>query len=321
MQEINIDGKKVLPGKFTKINISISRLPSDTLIDLNVFAYRGKLPGPTLLLTGGVHGDEINGIEIIRRLISEDQIMPDRGMVIAIPLVNVYGFIYNSRDLPDGKDLNRCFPGSEHGSLANRLAYILIKKIVPYVDYGVDFHTGGAKISNFPQIRCLTDNEKNIEFASAFGAPFTINSNLIDKSFRKETTKMGKTFMVFEGGESLRLDENSIYEGKTGVYRLIQHLNMRDYGLLPQYTKILKETTWMRAKVSGIFNTSVQSGMKVYKNQTLAVITDPYGKSNIVIKSPFEGFIIGINNMPVVNAGDALIHLGSEKTQKYLSEK
>jgi uncharacterized protein len=310
MKELILDGKTIPPGKLTKVNITISKLPSDTLIDLNVFVYRGKKDGPALLLSAGIHGDEINGIEIVRRLVKENKLLPDAGTVIAIPLVNVYGFIYNSRELPDGRDLNRCFPGSENGSLANRLAWILIKKIIPHIDFGVDFHTGGNRVSNFPQVRCLLDNPLNLQMAEAFGSPFTVNSPLIDKSFRKEAARLGKTIIVFEGGESLRLDDRSINEGIMGVYRLMQHLGMKHFEMLPQHTNVLLNATWMRAKASGIFNAYVHSGAKVYKNQTLAVITDPYGKSNIPIKSPHEGFVIGLNNMPVVNAGDALIHLG-----------
>lgn len=311
MSDPIINGVFIPKGQCTKIRISISRLPSDTLIDLNVFAYRGKQDGPTLLLTAGIHGDEINGIEVVRRLIKEDKIMPDRGMVIVIPLVNVYGFIYTARTLPDGRDLNRCFPGSENGSLANRLAYILMNDIIPLIDYGVDFHTGGSKITNFPQIRCVLKNERNLELARAFGAPFTLNSNLIDKSFRKESARMGKTILVYEGGESLRLDEVSINEGKAGVYRLIQHLGMRNHNVLPQQTVTLVATTWTRARLSGIFNSYIDYGSRVHKNQPLASLTDPYGQSQYILKSPVDGYVVGLNNMPVVNAGDALIHLGS----------
>jgi predicted deacylase len=310
MKDLAIDGKILQPGKLTKVNITISRLPSDTLIDLNIFAFRGKKDGPVLLLTGGIHGDEINGIEIIRRLIKENQLMPDKGTVIAIPLVNVYGFIYNSRELPNGRDLNRCFPGSENGSLANRLAYILMKKIIPLIDLGLDFHTGGNRISNYPQIRCVIDNEANQELAMSFGAPFTLNSELIDKSFRKEAARFGKPILVFEGGEALRLDELSIQEGKNGVYRLMQHLGMKDYNMLPQHTRIMTANSWLRAKTSGIFNAYIEYGAHVYKNQALAAITDPYGKSNQLIKAPHDGHVVGLNNMPVINAGDALIHLG-----------
>lgn len=311
MADVDINGIKLARGKVTEVNIVISQLPSHTIIDLPVYAFRGKEDGPVLLLTAGLHGDEINGIEVIRRLIVEDALMPDKGMVIAIPLVNVYGFIYNSRNLPDGKDLNRSFPGSENGSLANRLAYILMNEVVPLVDFGVDFHTGGSRITNYPQIRCVLSNAMNRELASAFGAPYMVNSNLIDKSFRKEASKIGKTILVYEGGESLRLDEFSINQGKAGIRRLMQYLEMKNYRERPQVSVVLQQTTWLRAKISGIFNCFVEYGTTVRKNQPLANITDPYGKTKMIMKSPNDGYVIGLNNMPVVNAGDALIHLGS----------
>lgn len=310
MTEIQIYGNLVQPGKAVHIKIPISRLPSHTLIDLPVFVFRGKADGPCLLLTAGIHGDEVNGIEVVRRLINEDCLMPDAGMVIAIPLVNVYGFIFNSRTLPDGKDLNRCFSGSANGSLANRLAYILMQEILPHITYGIDFHTGGDRIANFPQIRCTLENAGNKELALAFGAPFIIGSDLIDKSFRKEAMKIGKTILVFEGGESLRLDELAISEGKAGVRRVMKYLKMRNFQENHPIPVIIKQTTWMRTKDSGIFNPFIEYGTRVVKNQPLATITDPYGESQVTIRSPYEGYIIGINNMPVVNAGDALIHVG-----------
>jgi hypothetical protein len=310
MADPKINGITIYPGQSVQIDIPISRLPSHTLIDLPVFVFRGKTDGPTLLLTAGIHGDEVNGIEVIRRLLAEKALMPDKGMVIAIPLVNVYGFIYNSRNLPDGKDLNRCFPGSADGSLAYRLAYILMNEIIPHIDYGIDFHTGGSRISNYPQIRCTLENNLNKELAAAFGPPYIVNSDLIDKSFRKEASKKGKTILVFEGGESLRLDEFAIFHGKMGVRRLMQYLEMKDYREKLQIPVVLQNATWLRAKSSGIFNAFVEYGSKVTQNQPVASITDPFGQSQDVMKSPSDGYVIGLNNMPVVNAGDALIHLG-----------
>jgi uncharacterized protein len=310
MRDITINGLKILPGQQVQIDISISRLPSHTLIDLPVLVYRGVKPGPCLLLSAGIHGDEINGIEVVRRLIEGNLLMPDRGSVIAIPLVNVYGFIHTSRSLPDGKDLNRCFPGSKGGSLANQLAYILMKEIIPNIDFGVDFHTGGNRLTNFPHVRCVMSHHQNIELASMFGAPFIMNSDLIDKSFRKEAFKAGKTILVFEGGESLRLDEKSIREGVNGVIRLMNNLGMSTRDVAHQIAIVLSTSSWVRAKVSGLFNSLIENGQEIKKNQTIGYITDPYGKSKTVIKSPDRGYVIGMNKMPVINAGDALFHIG-----------
>lgn len=312
MRDIIINNQKVAPGEEVQIDIRIARLPSHTWIDLPVFVYRSKIEGPSLLLTAGIHGDEINGIEIVRKLITRKMISPDRGTVIAIPLVNVYGFINSSRNLPDGKDLNRCFPGGNVGSLAKQIAHIIMSDIMPNIDYGVDFHTGGSRISNYPQIRALLNNEKNLELAKAFGAPYILNSNLIDRSFRKAAAQVGKTILVFEGGESLRIDQFSIQEGMNGVVRLMQHLKIKKSYHKRQKSTILRERSWTRAKMSGIFNAKVDYGEKVNKNQVIAVLTDPYGNLRLPVKSPIDGFVIGINNMPVVNAGDALFHIGKE---------
>lgn len=312
MKDIIINKQKIAPGEEVQIDIRIARLPSHTWIDLPVFVYRSLQEGPSLLLTAGIHGDEINGIEVVRRLITRKMLSPDFGTVIAIPLVNVYGFINNSRNLPDGKDLNRCFPGGNVGSLARQIAHIVMSDIMPNVDYGVDFHTGGSKISNYPQIRTFLDNEQNLALAKAFGAPYIINSNLIDRSFRKAAAQIGKQVLVYEGGESLRLDQYAIQEGMNGVLRLMHHLGIKKSYLAKQRSTILRERSWTRAKMSGIFNSKVQCGDEVNKNQMIAVLTDPYGNLRVPVKSPINGFVIGINNMPVVNAGDALFHIGKE---------
>lgn len=309
-KEIVINGVNILPGQKLKVDIGIARLPSHTLIDLPVYVFRSKNPGPVLLLTAGIHGDEINGIEIVRRMILKKKLMPEAGTVIAIPLVNVYGFIHNSRSLPDGKDLNRCFPGGEGGSLARRIAHIIMTEIVPYIDYGIDFHTGGSRISNYPQVRAVLNDPVNLELAKAFGAKYIINSAFIDKSFRKEAYKAGKNIMVFEGGESLRIDEFSIQEGIDGVCRIMKHLKMKDSKVKEQVSLILKESSWMRARISGIFNNYVEYGGPVKKGQEVATLSDPFGETRMSIKSHVNGFVVGINNMPVVSAGDALFHIG-----------
>jgi predicted deacylase len=300
-------------GHRLRINIPIARLPSHTLLDMPVFVYKGKEEGHKLLLTAGIHGDEINGIVVLRRLISEKYLMPDKGTVIAVPLVNIYGFLQNSRNLPDGKDLNRCFPGSQTGSIASQIAYIVSKIILPNVDFGIDFHTGGSKISNYPQIRCVLSDSKNMELAHYFAPPFIMQSDLIDKSFRKEAAKKNKSILVYEGGESLRLDELSIQEGIRGIKRLMHHLGMKKNPDIDISRKsiVLEKTSWLRAKTGGIFDYHVLTGDFVRENQILAHITDPYGSQKIAVKSHKEGYVVGINNMPVVNAGDALLHIGT----------
>ncbi|MCC5919385.1 MAG: succinylglutamate desuccinylase/aspartoacylase family protein [Cyclobacteriaceae bacterium] len=303
---------QVQAGSYQRFNIPITRLPSHTWLEMPVFVYKGKQEGPSLLLTAGLHGDEINGIETLRRLIVQKKLMVDRGRVVVVPLVNVYGFINNLRTLPDGRDLNRSFPGGDTGSLARRMANIVMDEILPWIDFGVDFHTGGSRITNFPQIRMDKAYEQNVALAKDFGAPVTLHSKLIDKSFRKEAHKVGKTILVYEGGESLRLDELSIQEGMDGIRRLMAKKGMRKSQVKPQESVFYPQTRWVRAKISGLFDSQAQSGAIVKKNEILGSLHDPYGETNIKIKSPVNGRIIGLNNMPVVNSGEALFHIATE---------
>lgn len=307
---ITIKKHKIGRGEQREIQLSIARLPTYTNIDLPVHVYRGDKDGPVLLLTAGLHGDEINGIEIIRRMIVRELITPEKGTVIAIPIVNIYGFIQNVRGVPDGKDINRSFPGIKTGSLAKLLAYTLMNEIIPQIDYGVDFHTGGASRANYPQIRCTLDIDKNMELARAFAPPVVLNSNLIEKSFRKAAYKKGKHILVYEAGETQRFYEYGIEEGINGTLRLMNHLGMRNDTPESGYeTRIYPKSTWVRAKFAGLFRPRIELGEILNKRQLLGRITDPFGKESFNAVCPHDGCIIGLNNTPVVHKGDALVHL------------
>ncbi|MBN1483001.1 succinylglutamate desuccinylase/aspartoacylase family protein [candidate division KSB1 bacterium] len=308
---ITIDGQYVARGEQKEIILNIARLPTHTMIDLPIYVYAAEKNGATLLVSAGLHGDEINGIEVIRRMIQDKTIIPTAGTVIAIPIVNIYAFIYNSRNFPDHKDMNRSFPGSDKGSLAKYLALLLETEILPHIDCGVDFHTGGASKMNYPHIRCEVGVHQNLEFAQAFSPPFIVTSKPPDHSFRKSATLRGKSLLTFEGGESLRLDEFSIQEGIRGILRLMKHLGMKSSGPHSNNTILLKNSWWNRAKYSGLFRVQVEPGQAIRKNQTLGFITDPFGDVEYKIKAGTSGHVIGINNMCVVNKGEALIHIGS----------
>lgn len=310
MREIIVNGIKVRPGQSLNIDIAIARLPTHTLIDLPVFIRRGKADGPVVLISGGVHGDEINGIVAVRRILEDDLIQLMNGTVILMPLVNVYGFLSNSRTFPDGRDLNRSFPGSKKGSLASQIAYMMSSQIIPQIDYGIDFHTGGRMLSNHPQIRVDFKDKKGFELAKAFGTHFVLDSPHIDKSFRKEAYKQRKHILVYEGGESMRLDEYAVEEAVAGTLRMLQFLGMIEKAPQPKTSIFLADSSWIRAKVSGIFTSNVTLGQEVKKGQILAKISDPYGQVKVPVKATHNGHVIGLNNNPVVNAGDALIHVG-----------
>lgn len=307
---INIKGQAVKHGDRAMINILIDTLPTHTKLELPVYVYRAPKPGPVILLTAGLHGDEINGIETIRRLIVDKSIKLLRGSVIAIPIVNIYSFLQQVRDLPDGKDLNRSFPGSKKGSLAQRLANVLTTEIIPEIDFGIDFHTGAACRPNYPQVRCADEIPENKEIAKAFGAPFVLNSNFIDKSFRKSAYKLGKNIIVYEGGMAQVFDEVSIQEAFDGVLRVLKHYKMIDNAPKAHATKWLSESTWYRAKNAGLFHSRVKLGDKINIGDTIGDITDPFGEKILKIKATDTGYIVGMNVKSVVNAGDALFHVG-----------
>lgn len=311
-EPITIGTENVFPGENAIARINVGRLPSDTKIDIVAHIFRSTNPGPCVLLLGGVHGDEINGIEIIRKSIAEGSFENiERGSIIAIPLLNVFGFINFSREVPDGKDVNRSFPGASRGSLAARVASTLTKKILPYVDIAIDFHTGGASRYNFPQIRYTRTDKHAEELAMVFGAKFVIQKGLIPKSFRKTANDLGIPTIVFEGGESVRLCGYTISKGIQGMHRVLSYLNMVHFETFNNdvSTKVCKKTTWVRAPYSGMFIWSKQSGQLIKKGEPLGTLKDPYGRKSITVSSSKAGYIIGHNNASVVNQGDALFHV------------
>lgn len=308
---ISINKQVVKAGTSATINLNIAKLASGTKIDLPIYVFRSTEPGPVVLLSGGLHGDEVNGIEIVRRLVNGDSLKHLlKGSVIAIPIMNIYGFLNFSREVPDGKDINRSFPGSTTGSLAARVAYNLTHKVLKEIDFGIDFHTGGASRYNYPQIRFATKDPKAREIAEAFNAPIVLESPFLEKSLRKEAFKMNKSIVVYEGGESMRFDEHVIEQGVRGARRVLRHAGMISRASHDEESVLCKGSTWIRAKNSGMFTSYLQSGDRVSKNQVVGKITDPFGEFETKIKSAYTGIIIGHNNIPVINQGDALFHVG-----------
>lgn len=314
VNNLNIAGTIVKPGSNEVIKLPVGRLPSDTRISIYADVFRSENPGPVVLLLGGVHGDEINGVEISRKLIERKYFEHlKRGTVIAIPLLNIFGFINFSREVPDGKDVNRSFPGNMGGSLASRIARTMTKKILPHVDIAIDCHTGGASRYNYPQIRYTAGDSNSFALAKAFSAPFILAKATIPKSLRRTTKGLGIPTLVYEAGESERLDGFSISKGIEGVQRVLNHLEMADFTLKPANETILcKKSHWIRSPYSGIFMWTQQSGTFVRKNEPIGVIKDPFGKKSINVIADREGYIVGHNNASVVNQGDALFHLGLE---------
>ena len=313
-KNIRINGTDVKPGNSATLNLNLYQLPTKTVIEIPVYVFRSVIPGPVLLILAGMHGDEINGIEIVRRLIGQKEVRkPLCGSIIAIPVINIISFLSGSRDLPDGRDLNRCFPGSKSGSLGSRIAYDLMNEIIPQIDFGIDFHTGGAKINNYPQLRCVFSSKINLELGKKFSPTLILNAPFRDNTLRKEASKKRKPILVFEGGESSRFDYLSINEGMNGCLRLMKHLKMIALDPPKNPTVFLKKSKWVRARASGLFHTSKVNGAHILKGDIIGMICDPYGEHEEKLISPTDGYIVGMNNQPVVNQGDALIHIGMEE--------
>lgn len=316
-KDIVIDKEVFKPGESGVVKLNVGRLPSDTKITIFAHVFRSKVEGPTTLILGGVHGDEINGIEIVRRFLNGDTLDNLKsGSVIVIPLLNVYGFINFNRYVPDGKDVNRSFPGTMNGSLASRIARTVTKYILPNVDYIFDFHTGGDSRFNYPQIRYSKFDKVAAELAIKFDAPLLIQGGTIPKSLRRTAKDLSIPTLVYEGGESVRLSSLAIDNGLRGLKNCLGFL-----GILPASFRklnkkkekvLIKKTSWLRASYSGIFIWTKQSGESVSRGDKLGTINDPNGQKSISVISHKTGFIIGHNNASVVNQGDALFHIGYE---------
>jgi predicted deacylase len=310
-----IFGESVLPGESKTIQLEIARLHSTTKLTIPIIVKRSKTEGPVVLFSGGIHGDEFNGIEIVRQIISKKINKPKKGTIICIPIINIYGFINRSRDFPDGRDLNRVFPGSKKGSLASRFAYHIITDIMPQVDYAVDFHAGGASRFNAPQIR-LTPNNPSVKIlADAFNAPFTLFSKNIAGSFRSSSEKINVKMLLFEGGKSLDINHEVAQEGINGVKRLLKYLDMLDPKQFAptqkKQTIYIEKSGWLRAKCSGLLIDNNLVGQFVKKGAVLGMITDPFGKFERKIKAPNDGYVLNANHSPIVYQGDAIYHLSN----------
>ena len=308
-----IFGEPVLPGEHKTINVEIARLHTTTKLNIPIIVRRSKLDGPVVLFSAGIHGDEINGVEIVRQIISKKINRPTRGTIICIPIINIYGFVNKSREFPDGRDLNRVFPGSKKGSLASRFAFHIVAEILPILDYAVDFHAGGASRFNAPQIRISENNKELKLLADIFNAPFTLYSKNITGSFRNTSEKANVKMLLFEGGKSLDINNVIANEGVMGVKRLLNYLGMLDPIQIVEEAEspsiFIKNSVWLRAKCSGLLHDYNLIGKFVTKGTILAIITDPFGKFEQKVKAPHEGYVIYANHSPIVYEGDAIYHI------------
>lgn len=309
--------QKIGAGK-TVINLDIAKLHTRTKLEVPIIIQRARKDGPTLLLLAGIHGNEVNGVEIVRQIIKKKYNKPQCGTVICIPVVNVFGFLNQERMFPDGRDLNRVFPGSLKGSLAARFAYYLMEEIVPHVDYIIDYHTGGSSRFNYSQVRVDAEDSESLSLAKIFGAKFIIDSRNRDKSLRQAATEKGKKVLLFEGGKSLHLDKQVTRQGVRGAVRVMHHLGITNFSAeiaeYPEITEqiLIRKSQWIRAKHSGMYRRIVSIGEPINNKEIIGSISDPFGDFERNVKSTHTGFIICSNQAPIVNQGDALVHISTE---------
>ena len=320
---IEIAGITIKPGSRQSIDIPLPSFYTHSSVNMPVHVVRGRKPGPVLLVSAAVHGDEINGVEIIRRLLSHKFIDRIKGTLIAIPVVNVYGFVSKSRYLPDRRDLNRSFPGSESGSMAARLAHVLMTQIIPHCTHIIDLHTGAVNRENLPQIRANLRGNQDLEaLAQAFGVPVILNAKLIEGTFRDAAHAHGIDVLLYEAGEALRFDEVAIRAGVKGVLQVMRELGMRVKSKRQRRSEALvaNTTRWVRAAQSGILRSLVATGAKVEIGDLLAYINNPLGENTEELVSPVSGIIIGKTNLPLVFAGEALFNIASYEAVDRVAE-
>lgn len=313
-ESFEINGEEVRPGERKFISLPVPRLNSSEHSSMPVHVIHSRREGPRLFVSAAVHGDELNGTEIIRRLLAHKSLKRMSGTLVVVPVVNVYGVVYGSRYMPDRRDLNRYFPGSEKGSLTARVAHLFMTEVVKRCTHGIDLHTGAIHRTNLPQIRANLDDSETEKLARAFGVPVMLNSAFRDGSLRECAANEGVPMLLYEAGEALRYDELSIRIGLQGIINVMRELNM----LAPLKARVKKKSTepfvayksqWMRASETGMLRTTKSLGASVDKGEILGYVDDPYSNTQHPIEARVGGVVIGRAQSPLVHEGDAVYHI------------
>ena len=303
---------RIKPGQRLTVDLPIARLHTHTTVTMPVHVIHGKKDGPTLFVSAAVHGDEILGVEIIRRLLKQKSLRYLRGTLLAVPVVNVFGFLNHDRYSPDRRDLNRFFPGNETGSLTSRMAQLFMTEIVSKCTHGIDLHTGSNHRKNLPQIRAYLGDPETERLARAFGAPVIMDADIRDGSLRQAVKDRGCQILLYEAGEILRFDEAAIRMGLQGILSVIREIGMisaRSGAGRRVQPVTARSSTWVRAPISGIINTRIRLGEVVSECMTLGTIADPFGEEETEVAASASGIIVGMLNLPLVHKGDALFHI------------
>ncbi len=320
----------IQPGTRAVVDIPFGKLYTHTELNIGAHVVHGKRPGPVLLITAALHGDEINGVEICRRLLRLPKINSLKGTLVVVPIVNTYGFVQQSRYLPDRRDLNRSFPGSEKGSLGSRMAWQFTDRILKKCTHVIDLHTGAIHRSNLPQVRATSKDKVSLKMAESFNAPIIIKAASRDGTMRGTANNLGIPIILYEAGEALRFDEQAIKIGVRGIMNVMHSLGMLRSVKRPEKTNSLfsKKSSWIRAEHDGIARYYYGLGQKVNQGDVLAHIYSPYSDFEVSVQATFSGIIIGRNNLPLINEGEALFHIAevseleeAEKTIDAISDE
>lgn len=308
----------IAPGERATVDVPIAKLYTHTPLAMPVQIVHGRKAGPRLFLCAAIHGDELNGVEVIRRVMKLPALKQLRGALLAIPIVNVHGLVHRSRYLPDRRDLNRSFPGSGQGSLAARHADLFMNEIVSQCSHGIDLHTGAQFRANLPQVRADLEDPEARALARAFGAPVVLHSDIRDGSLRQAAEERNIPVLVYEAGEALRFDEVAIRAGVRGIMNAMRHLGMlpRRSTTAPPEPIIVRSSSWVRAPESGVLRSTSALGTWVKRHDRLGVVADPFGERESEVPAPYSGIVIGRTHLPLVNEGDALFHIARSRPDK-----
>lgn len=302
---------RVRPGQAKAVSLPITRLVTGADVDLPVRVVHGREDGPTVWVDAAIHGDEAVGVEVVRQVLAELDPKAMRGTLIAVPIVNVLGFMTGDRYLPDRRDLNRSFPGSARGSLASRIAHLMMTEVVAKCDVGIDLHTGSDRRTNLPQIRADLEDPRTRELAEAFAAPVMLHARIRDGSLRAAAREAGATVLLYEAGEAWRMDDWAIAAGVRGVRRVLATLGMTDpVDEEPPAPSLASfRSSWVRARGTGMLHLEVALGEHVTEGQRLGGLFDSFGKRVRLVHAERSGMVIGRTEAPVVNSGDAVVHV------------
>ena len=312
-----IGDQSIAAGTRKTVNLPVSTLSDHTPVNLSAHVIHGRIDGPTVFVSAGIHGDEVIGVEIVRRLLRAKNLKSLRGTLIVVPIVNTFGFLNHSRYLPDRRDLNRCFPGSPNGSLASRLAHIFLSEIVARCSLGIDLHSAAIHRMNLPQVRVSANNAATMKLARVFGAPVILTSALREGSLRKEAKEVGVDVLLYEAGEGMRFDEMSVRAGLAGILRVLKEIGMlpsAGIGKAKAKPILCANSTWLRAPAGGLLRIYKAEGDVVEEGDIVAAISDPFGDDEIEVATRMCGIIVGRAVMPIVHEGDALFHIAAIKS-------